>query len=219
MPELSPRDRATLSHMTGDMVTLLLLDDAWTDAMYNAWIEQTREDGEPVSVDGIADEMAQLLQRMGEAAEFIGSLPRRMGDDLQARFDALMWGEGLSTADRDDLRWLVTRAGGVTGLVQSTTATLSTYPAEIAALQEQVQQVQSGETAEGDLSAKFRCGLGSGLLISGIAAIPAAGMAGAGAAVAVGGAVAAGVLVGATGGVGAIVVITAAILVMRRQKC
>lgn len=219
MPELSTLDRALMSRMSGDMMTLLLLDDAWTEFLDDAWIELTREGGDPLSVDGIADEMAQLLQRMGGAADFIGSLPERMGDDLQARFDALMWGEGLSTADRDDLRWLVTRAGGVTGLAQSTAAALSNYPAEIAALQEQVQQVQSGGTAAGDLSASFRCGLGSGLLISGGAAIPAAGMAGAGAAVAVGGAVAAGVLVGATGGIGAIGLIVVGLLVMRRQKC
>jgi hypothetical protein len=65
-----------------------------------------------------------------------------MGDDLEARFGALMWGGGLSTADRDDPRRLVTRAGGVTGLAQSAGERLSNSAAEIAALDEQLQRVR-----------------------------------------------------------------------------
>ena len=72
-----------------------------------------------------------------------------MGDDLEARFDALMWGERLSTAGRDGLRWLVTRARGVTGLARSAGERLSNAAAEIAAQEEQLQRVRSGGTAAG----------------------------------------------------------------------
>jgi hypothetical protein len=217
MAELSTSDRTALAQMTGDMMTLLQLDDAWTE-----WTELAPQ---RVALDpaffpvALTEQMTGLLRRMGGAADFIGSLPKRMGDDLQERFDALQWGEGLSTADRDDLRWLVTRAGGVTGLVQSTAAALSNYEAEIEALQQQVQRVQSGGTAAGDLSRKFRCALGNGLMIGGASSLPAAAMAGAGAALATGGVVAVGVIVGATGGVGAIALVVVGLLVIRRQKC
>ena len=109
----------------------------------------------------------------------------------------------------------------MTGLARSAGETLSNSAAEIATLEEQLQRVRSGGTVAGDLSRKFRCGLGSGLLIGGAASLPAAATAGAAAAVTVGaaGAVAAGVPVGATGGVGAIALIVAGFLVMRRQKC
>ena len=66
-----------------------------------------------------------------------------------------MWGEGLSTTDRDDLRWLVTRAGGVTGLVHSAASTRSNYQTEINALDEQVGRRKSGERIAGDLSRDF----------------------------------------------------------------
>lgn len=214
MAELSPSNRAQLSEISGNMMTLLLLDDAWT--------EFVRGPALPPDSDfpyGLPGHMRELLQQMGDVAKVIESLPERMGDGLQERFDALMWGDGLSTADRDDLRWLVIRAGGVNEMALSTARTLSDYEAEIRDLDAQVQRKQRGEPVAGDLSKKFRCGLGSGLLISGGAAIPAAGMAGAGAAVAVGGAVAAGVLVGATGGIGALGLIVVGLLVMRRQKC
>lgn len=212
MPELSQGDRVLLSRTSGDMMTLLLLDDTWTE------FAQKQLPYDELGVL-IGQEIGPLVRRISEAAPFIGSLPERMGDDLQERFDALMWGEGLSTEDRDDLRWLVNRAGGVTGLAQSAAEALSNPRAEMAAMEEQLVRVREGGTAAGDLNKKFRCGLGSGLLISGGAAIPAAGMAGAGAAVAVGGAVAAGVLVGATGGIGALGLIVVGLLVMRRQKC
>jgi len=131
----------------------------------------------------------------------------------------LTWGDGLSTEDRDDLRWLVTRAGGVTELVRSTADTLSTYEDELHALEQQVYRMQSGEDAYGDLSPSFRCGLASGLLISGAASLPSAAGTAAAVAVAAGGAVTAGVIVGVSGGIGAIALIVAGILVMRRQKC
>lgn len=263
MAELSPSDQVRLSRITGDMMTLLLLDDAWTELAQqpDSWVMSTTMDprGEipPTRLEQITDEMQRLLQRMGEAAGFIGTLPERMGADLSARFDALMWGDGLSSADRDDLRWLVTRAGGVTGLAQSAAAALSNSSSEADDLQAKVTRMQSGETgwtaiAEGyrratqwapqgeasqggesqgresqgreslgDLSKDYRCGLGSGLLVSGCAALPSAVGTGAAAAIAAGaaGAVAAGVIAGATGGVAAIAIIVAGLLVMRRAKC
>jgi hypothetical protein len=212
MAELSLGERTLLSRTSSDMMNLLLLDDTWTE------FARRREPNDELG-SMITQDMAQLVRRIGEAASFIGSLPDRMGDDLQARFDALMWGDGLSTADRDDLRWLVNRAGGVTALARATAETLSNSDAEVQALLEQLARVRSGGTIEGDLSRKFRCGLGSGLLIGGAASLPAAATAGAAAAVATGGAIAAGVIVGATGGVAAIGLIVVGLLVMRRQKC
>ena len=257
MAELSPSDQVRLSRITGDMMTLLLLDDAWTEAAQQpgSWAipATSSPEGEipPTPLEQITDEMQRLLQQMGEAAEFIGTLPERMGTDLSVRLDALMWGDGLSSADRDDLRWLVTRAGGVTGLAQSAAAALSNSRSEADDLQAKVNRLQSGEMAsgwtfpggafppgadlgeafppgadlgeasQGDLSKDYRCGLGSGLLVSGFAALPSAAGTGAAAAVAAGaaGAVAAGVIVGATGGVAAIAIIVAGLLVLRRAKC
>ena len=72
---------------------------------------------------------------------------------------------------------------GVTGLARSAGETLSNSAAEIATLEEQLQRVRSGGTVAGDLTRKFRCGLGSGLLIGGAASLPAAATAGAAAAV------------------------------------
>jgi hypothetical protein len=218
MTDLAPDARAELARITGDMMTLLSLDDAWTE-----WTELSGQQSATFYTShsplGITGQMLELLPRMEEAAYFIGSLPDRMGDDLQARFDALMWGEGLSTGERDDLRWLVTRAGGFAGLAQSTAATLSNWGIEQNALQEQVQRFQTGQPLIGDLTREFRCGLGSGLLISGAASLPSAVGTAAGAALAAGGTIAAGVLVGSTFGVGAIALVVAGILVMRRQKC
>jgi hypothetical protein len=62
-----------------------------------------------------------------------------MGSDMQARFDALMCGDGLSTADRDDLRWLVTHADGVPQLTQAA-ASLALFGRDHP-IQEQVQRV------------------------------------------------------------------------------
>jgi hypothetical protein len=217
MAELSTSDRVALAQITGDMVTLLQLDDAWTE--WAALWPQRAALYPASSPLELAGQMQDLLPRMGGAADFIGSLPQRMGDDLGARFDALLWGEGLSTTDRDDLRWLVARAGGVTGFVQSAAAALSDFGPEITALNEQVQRLQSGGNVAGDLGKKFRCGLGSGLIISGATTLPAAAMAGAGAAVVVGGTIAAGVIVGATGGIGAIALVAAGLVLLRRQQC
>ena len=102
MPELSTADRSRMAWMNSIMMHLLLLDDAWTEIARR-----------PVPPDAgfpfpLIESMDPLLRQMGDVADFIGGLSERMGDGLQARFDALMWGEGLSTTDRDDLRWLVT---------------------------------------------------------------------------------------------------------------
>jgi hypothetical protein len=213
MAELSQGERVQLSQMSGDMMTLLLLDDLWTESAQ----QQLPYDELGVLV---GEQVVPLVRRISEASQFIGSLPERMGDVLQERFDALMWGEGLSAADRDDLRWLVSRAGGSTGLAQSAAEALANSEAEIKAMEGQLERLRSGEKAAGDLSRKFRCGLGCGLLISGVAALPVAAGAGAAAAVTVAaGAVAAGLLVGGTSGVGAIAIIVAAIVVMRHHKC
>jgi hypothetical protein len=292
MAELSPRDQATLSRISGDMMTLLLLDDAWTE-----WAGQRPgPSGHRASPRAITDEMVLLLGRMAGAADLISALPERMGDDLSARFDALMWGDWLSSADRDDLRWVVMRAGGVNELARSAAVTLSDYQSEADDLQTKVTQWEragprtsgpaepgrapvqtsssppgstlrppfqapssppgstlrprvppSGGAAErmpltppstrrvapagrppespdepqGDLSRSYRCGLGTGLLVSGAAALPSAIGTGAAAAFTAGaaGAVAAGVIVGATGGVAAIAIIVAGLMVMRRARC
>jgi hypothetical protein len=233
MPELNVENQAKLSLVSGDMMTLLLLDDAWTELVQQRSTASDRPTaplpvGHPDSLVRITDQMEDLLVRIGEAARFIGSLPDRMGDDLSDRFDALMWGDWLSTAGRDDLRWLVTRAGGAARLAYLAEEALSDYQAEVDDLRRQVgrgprnQMRATIEEAqpEGDLSKSYRCGLGTGLLVSGAAALPSAIGTGAAAAVTAGaGALAAGVIVGVSGGVGAIAIIIAGLLVMRRAKC
>jgi hypothetical protein len=238
MTELSSEDKVKLSQISGNMMTLLLLDDAWTESVQrrSAPVDDPASPdpfGDPASPVYLAIEMERLLlERMGEAADFIGSLPDRMGDDLSARFDALIWGDWLSSADRDDLRWLVTRVGGVTEMAQSASAALSAYEDEAYDLRmkmgrlpparqsQSVPQPQSQSQSGGDLSKSYRCGLGSGLLVSGAAALPSAIGSGAAAAFTAGaGAAAAGVIVGATGGVAAIAIIVAGLLVMRRARC
>jgi hypothetical protein len=215
MAELRPIERAEMSRKSGDMMTLLLLDDAWTEFVRGQVPPDVHA---PFPLELIA-EMNRLLAGMDQAAQLIRRVSERLGPDLNARFDALMWGDGLSTEDRDDLRWLVTRAGGVAEFVRSTADTLMTYGEEVDALDLQVRRVRSGEQAIGDLSPSFRCGLASGLLISGAASLPSAAGTGAAVAIAAGGAITAGVIVGATGGIGALALIVAGILVMRRQKC
>jgi len=81
MAELSPRDQVMLSRISGDMMTSVLLDDAWTESVRR----RPMPSGHPTSPIEITGEMGRLLQRMGEAADFIGALPERMGADLSAR--------------------------------------------------------------------------------------------------------------------------------------
>jgi len=162
-----------------------------------------------------------------------------------------MWGDWLNSTDRDDLRLLVTRVGGVTGLTRSAAAALSAYQSEADDLQAKVAHwtrasyapaaagpvpagpVPAGPVAasvrpprqpdkppaQSDLSWSYRCGLRTGLLVSGAAALPSAIGTGAAAALTAGaaGAIAAGMIVGATGGIAAIIV--AGLLVMHGAKC
>jgi hypothetical protein len=72
--------------------------------------------------------------------------------------------------------------------------------------------------ASGDLSRRFRCGLGKSLLITGVGAVPTAATAGA-TAVFTFAAVAAGVAVGSSGGIAGIAIIVAGLLVIRNARC
>jgi hypothetical protein len=242
MPELSPSDQTRLARVTADMMRLLQLDDAWTAAAAattavslvpgffyglpgasHAWQFEVAAAPESPAARGAAEElgaeMKKLLQQMGNHHGFIGELPGYMGDALTQRFDALQWGAyGVSSRDREDLRWLMLREGGVDRLAESAAEALSGYQAEIDAIDGQLGRIARAIPAEGDLSRKYRCGLGKALMLTGAGTLPPA--AGAGAAAAFGaGALAAGIAVGATGGLLGVAVIVAGLLVIRSQRC
>ena len=103
-------------------------------------------------------------------------------------------------------------------MANSAADALSEYAREIESLEEQLSSMGQGLEVDGDLSRRFRCGLGKNLIVAAAATLPATATAGAGAAFAAG-AVAAGVAVGATGGIAAIAVIVAGLIVIRKARC
>jgi hypothetical protein len=244
MPELSPSDQIRLAQVTADMMRLLQLDDAWTAAAAattavslapgifyaplktsHVWqipfeVAQLPESSAARgSAEELAAEMKQVLQQMSNHHGFVAELPDLMGDALTQRFDALQWGAyGFSSQDRDDLRWLMLREGGVAGLAESAAEALSAYQAEIDAIDAQLGNIARAMPAEGDLSRKYRCGLGKALMLTGAGALPPAASAGAAAAFGAG-ALAAGIAVGATGGLLGVAIIVAGLLVIRSQRC
>jgi hypothetical protein len=131
----------------------------------------------------------------------------------------VLWGDDLSPADRDDLRWLTVREGGFGGMATSAAAALSRWSDERTDINAQLELLERGLPAGGDLSRKFRCGLGMGLMLGGAGTLTAAASSGAQAAVAVGAAIGAGVAVGVTRGIAAIALIVAGIFLIRKQKC
>jgi hypothetical protein len=217
MPALSDDVTFTAAAMAGDIMNLLVLDDLWTAA-----VTATRPEQRDASPSGFAQTIARrmipLLEQVGTGYPFIRELPDVIGDDGIERFNALQWGNELNAEDRDDLRWLVVREGGFQGLANSAADALSEYAREIESLEEQLSSMGQGLEVDGDLSRRFRCGLGKNLIVAAAATLPATATAGAGAAFAAG-AVAAGVAVGATGGIAAIAVIVAGLIVIRKARC
>lgn len=139
MAGLSVSDQVVLSRITGNMMSLLRLDDTWTEA-----VQRVAPDAIP-PVE-LVDEMGRRLEEMSEAADFFRRLAEDddMEIDLTTRFDTLMWGEGLSIADRDDLRWLVQREAGPTGLVWNAAERLSGYQHEQSLLAMQLERFRRG---------------------------------------------------------------------------
>jgi hypothetical protein len=213
----SANDQLGASAIATDIMQLLVLDDLWTAAVTTTHPQQG--DASPQDfAQTIAQGMLSLIPQIGTRWAVVRGLPDAIGDDGIERFNALQWGNELNAEDREDLRWLALREGGFRGLANSAAAALSEHVSEAEALEVQLRSIVEGFDVEGDLSRRFRCGLGQGLIVAGGASLPATATAGAATAFAAG-AVGAGLVVGATGGIAAIAIIVAGLMVIRKARC
>jgi hypothetical protein len=217
MPPISAESQMSASTLASRIMNLLVIDDLWTAAATGTRPQQG--DASLPDYAQITRRMMELIPEIGQASDFVRLIPVFMGDDGEERFTALQWGSELSAEDRDDLRWLAAREGGLGGLAHKAADVLLDYGDEVASLKGQVRSIGQGLQVEGDLSRRFRCGLGQSLIVTGAGCLPAAASAGAGAAFAAGVA-ATGMAVGAaTGGIGAIAIMVAGLLVIRKARC
>ncbi len=217
MGSLSLAAQAGVATMTGDMLRLLQLDDLWTGAVAQTLIPSERTPA-LAEVESLAGEMIDRLGQMQEHVDLLRKVGEDLGDDGEDRLNSLLWGTELNSEDRTDLRWLLTRAGGFQSMARSAGDVLSSYDSEVNLLEQQLTFLRQGEAATGDLSRRYRCGLGQGLIIGGAASLPATAVAAAGAGVTVG-AIGAAVLVAATGGVAGVAVLIAGLFVIRKARC
>jgi hypothetical protein len=237
MAALSHYDLIRVSEMSGDIMTLLALDDAWTAAVASAsfGVPHADEAGSEAAVrlgkvlayqriEAAIDLGREIMSRLSRINEnqypsLMSALPELLGPDGEEQFTALLWSDDLNPADRDDLRWIAQRHGGLAGLAGSAAAELDGWRPEYNAIQEQVNSLSRGLPASGDFSKHFRCGLGNGLMVSGFTTMAGTASLGAGAALAVGGTIAAGVAVAATGGIAGLAILVAGVVIARKAMC
>ncbi len=211
-------DRTQIATLTSEALRLLQLDDLWTTAVREWSSSPNNPQSSPEELFRLANEMKVLLETIGNRRDFLSGIGDSISDEDEDLLNSVLWGNELSAEDQADLRWIITREGGLRRLIASAVDTLSNYYSEIEHIDQQMQALGLGEAVNGDLTRKFRCALGLTLIGGGFLSLPPT----IGGAVGVGltvGAVGAGLLVGATGGVAGLAIIAAGIFFIRKSKC
>ncbi len=221
-------DRAQVARLTSESLELLQLDDIWTAA-----VQQISHPTDDVSftadeIISVVEQMLTLLQSIGEQSDFLHQLGENVDESDEDVLNSLLWGDELGAQEQSDLRWMIARQFGLSGLIHTAADGLADYEVEISNLRRDLLSFGQGETVEGDspsatvegdLSRKFRCNLGLTLIGGGILSMPATATGATAAGVALGATVGGAVLVGATGGIAGLAVIVAGIFFIRKSKC
>lgn len=174
----APRPQAAAATAIGPVLTFIYQGSQLGRAEYAQPEEAVSSESAQTqrgNAGDIAAEMKQLLLLISLVAVPFANCPGIMGDALTERIDTLQWGGyGLRSSDRDDLRWLLVREGGVGQLAQSAADALSNFQSEINAIDAQLGRIEQALPAQGDLSRKYRCGLGKALVVAGAGTVPPA---------------------------------------------
>jgi hypothetical protein len=173
-------ERHFVINVTTDTSQLLHLDDLWTaTSIREQLVGQSAEPGNWIGdVQALVDEMHKLLDRVSERAEPFNDLAQVHAKEAEDSLNALVWADLSIVPDRDTLRWWTLRHGNPSVMAAASASLLANPNQEHRALNRQLERLQAGAGATGDLSRDFACGAIQQLMVASFLLVPGVAAAG-----------------------------------------
>lgn len=176
MPERSLSASHFLAKAATNGFLALKLDEIWSLAVAGLLADLQPggipDDAFMLGLTSLEDDLERSLQQMRSDAADLAGYSERYAEAADETLMAVLWGELLSPALRDELRWWVPHHGGLQNMARHFVEVAAEVDRELEGLRDLSKRLLAGERVSGGLSRKFKCGIVQGLTVAGVLSLP-----------------------------------------------